>query len=234
MSLQNRKIDILSQQIGLNKLCTSAKSKKKFKISKQTKQIKLGINNEQFLDTKRKTIKPETKSSQICLVIYEIMIKLCEYFEYDLIAKIKFSKEFNFENIEFYSKMPKIKKTYENENENGYEYENCTNNKIIFFPDEEENEINSKIIQNGEVENISKNKLNNSKSKDKIDHNYGKITPQDEDKNNQLEELSFTAKKKEKSEKSDKSDKSEKSTNQSSLKNSLSNNEVLTKLSAYK
>ena len=200
---------------------------KYFKISKQAHQIKLGINNEQFFDTKRKSIKQNIKTSQICLVIYEIMIKLCEFFEYDLIAKVKVSQQFNFEEIELFSKMPKIKKKYEDEIENGYEHENCANNKIIYFANEEENDNNSKIIQNGEP-NISKNKLNDSKSKDKIDHNYGKILPQDEDKINPMENLSYLAKKKEISEKSDKS------TNQSSLKNSPNSNEVLTKLSAFK
>ena len=131
--------------------------------------IKLGICNEQLFDIKKKRIKPEVNHSQMSLVIYEIMVKLCDYFEYDLIAKVQFSKKINFENIEFYSKMPiiKVKKFVDNQDSANENFNLSSNNKIINFCSEQD-DIKEKVFKPSQDENsFNKNKLSETKNKDK-------------------------------------------------------------------
>ena len=160
------------------------------------------------------------------------MVKLCDYFEYDLIAKVQFSKKINFENIEFYSKMPiiKVKKFVDNQDSANENFNLSSNNKIINFCSEQD-DIKEKVFKPSQYENsFNKNKLSETKNKDKdiIEHNYNKISAKpDERKNSQLEDISYSEKKK--------SINSDKSTNQSSSKFSPHyNNEVLTKFSLFK
>lgn len=160
------------------------------------------------------------------------MVKLCDYFEYDLIAKVQFSKKINFENIEFYSKMPiiKVKKFVDNQDSANENFNLSSNNKIINFCSEQD-DIKEKVFKPSQDENsFNKNKLSETKNKDKdiIEHNYNKISAKpDERKNSQLEDISYSEKKK--------SINSDKSTNQSSSKFSPHyNNEVLTKFSLFK
>lgn len=197
--------------------------------------IRLGILNSQYIDTKRKRIKPEVKKYQICLVIFEIMNKLCEYFECDFIARVTINNAGVVEdkNIDFFGKMPLVKKRRFDEYDNGNDDSNLNfNNKIIYFPIDADNEKSREEKKEEVAEEIElKNKMSNSKikDKDKIEHNYNKVTPKGQELNySQIEEnVSFSDKKK--------SPISEKSTSKSSGKSSSNcSNEVLTKLSYFK
>lgn len=188
---------------------------------------------------KKKRVKLEIKNSQMCLVIFEIMNKLCEYFEYDFIAKVTLSKKICFEEIEFYSKMPVLKrKKLDEDHDQANEMANLSfNNKIIYFPTEHNN-IKENVNPIPEEKSIYKNKLSKTKYKEKdndkdkekdiIEHNYNKVTPKEEEgKNSQIDDISYSDKKR--------SLNSDKSTNQSSSKFSPQfKNEVLIKFSAFR
>lgn len=186
-----------------------------------------------MFDVKKKRLKQEVKNSQVCLIIYEIMNKLSEYFECDLIAKVAVNKQTSIleKEIDFFAKMPILKRKKFEEDESGNEQANLNlDNKIIYFPTEPDNE-RSVIEKKGDEDNDDyKNKVLNSKNKDKdkIEHNYNKITPKEEEgKVSQDADVSYSDKKK--------SPNSDKSTSKSSGKFSNScNNEVLIKLSSFK
>jgi hypothetical protein len=205
-----------------------------FTYSKIGSITRLGILNSQYFDTKLNRIKPGIKKSQLCLVIFEIMNKLCEYYECDLIARVTINSSgvFDDKNIKFTSKMPVLKNKRFDEYDNNNDDSNLNlNNKIIFFPIEDDNEKSREEKKEEEVvEQKNQAIVNKVKDKDIIDHNYNKNTPKGQELNySHIEEnASFSDKKK--------SPISEKSTSKSSGKSSSNNysNEVLTKLSCYK
>jgi hypothetical protein len=224
---------MLFLQIGSINLNYIATSNSSINCRKILNISRFGILNSQYFDTKRKRIKPEVKKSQICLVIFEIMNKLCEYYECDLIARVTINNSGMFEDksIDFFSKMPTVKRRFD-EYDNNDDSNLNLNNKIIFFPIEADNDKPSEERKDNEEDVEQKNQsiVNKVKDKDIIEHNYNKVTPKFQEFNHSHieENASFSDKKK--------SPISEKSTSKSSGKSSNNNyiNEVLINMSSFK